>query len=186
MVRTADKFTQSAQTICFGRGSRIADKCTQSAHTKSTRRARLTAFHRGTCCSEPTPQLSSRTRFLGLGRGARSRWFERSRAFQRALPAPSCPRPATKSQTGHRAGRAFSRKPPGSGGDEPPPAGTALAPSAGVTGWRPFGERDSRLVTEAGTDVKRLVAATVTFLQVVIRGLDPRIHAELPHIGVLQ
>src|SRR5208282_4383513 len=67
MVRTADKFTQSAQTICFGRGSRIADKCTQSAHTKSTRRARLTAFHRGTCCSEPTPQLSSRTRFLGRG-----------------------------------------------------------------------------------------------------------------------
>jgi len=32
-----------------------------------TRRARLTAFHRGTCCSEPTPQLSSRTRFLGRG-----------------------------------------------------------------------------------------------------------------------
>jgi hypothetical protein len=32
-----------------------------------TRRARLTAFHRGTCGREPTPPLSSRTRFLGRG-----------------------------------------------------------------------------------------------------------------------
>ena len=55
-------------------------------------------------------------------------------AKKRALAAPACPSPATKSQTGHRAGRAFSRKPPGSGGDEPPPAGTAPAPSAGVAG----------------------------------------------------
>ena len=76
----------------YGRGSRSAE------------RARLTAFHHGTCGSEPTPPLSSRTRFLGLGRGARSRWFERSRAVQRALPAPSCPSPATKSQTGCRPG----------------------------------------------------------------------------------
>jgi hypothetical protein len=35
------------------------------------------------------------TRFLGLGRGAPSRWFERSCAVQRALPAPSCPSPAS-------------------------------------------------------------------------------------------
>ncbi len=34
------------------------------------------------------------TRFLGPGRSARSRWFERSCAAQRALPAPSCPSPA--------------------------------------------------------------------------------------------
>jgi hypothetical protein len=45
----------------------------KSAHTKSTRRARLSAFHRGTCGSEPTPPLSSSTRFLGPGRRARSR-----------------------------------------------------------------------------------------------------------------
>jgi hypothetical protein len=32
--------------------------------------ARLPAFHRGTCCGEPTPQLSSRTRFLGRGKEA--------------------------------------------------------------------------------------------------------------------
>ncbi len=47
------------------------------------------------------------------------------------------------SHAGHGAGRLMP-KPPGSGGDEPPPAGTALAPSTGVAGWRPFGERDSR------------------------------------------
>jgi len=30
-------------------------------------RARLSAFHRGACGSEPTPPLSFRTRFLGRG-----------------------------------------------------------------------------------------------------------------------
>ncbi len=67
----------------YGRGSRSAE------------RARLSAFHHGACCSEPTPQLSSRTRFLGRG-------------GKRALPAPAYPSPATKSQTGHHAGRASS------------------------------------------------------------------------------
>ena len=37
------------------------------AAARSAERARLSAFHRGACCSEPTPQLSSRTRFLGPG-----------------------------------------------------------------------------------------------------------------------
>jgi hypothetical protein len=49
-------------------------------------RARLSAFHHGTCGGEPTPPLSSRTHFPGLGRSARPRWFERSCAFSRALP----------------------------------------------------------------------------------------------------
>ncbi len=97
-----------------------------------TRRARLTAFHRGTCGREPTPPLSSRTRFLGGG-------------CRRALSAVPYPSPATKSQTGQRAGRAFSRKPPGSGGDEPLPAGTALAPSTGVTRPTSFIGQDSLL-----------------------------------------
>jgi hypothetical protein len=35
------------------------------------------------------------------------------RRFRRALSAVLCPSPATKSQTGHRAGRAFSRSRPG-------------------------------------------------------------------------
>ena len=108
-------------------------------------RARLSAFHHGACGSEPTPPLNSSTRFLGPGRGARSRWFERPCAAQRALPAPSCPSPASFSQTGRHAGRAYDPEPPESGGDEPPPAGTALAPPAGVTGWRPSQERDYRM-----------------------------------------
>ena len=61
------------------------------------------------------------------------------------------------SQTGRHAGRALFPKPPGSGGDEPPPAGTALAPSAGVAGRRPLRERDFRHVTEMGTYVNKIV-----------------------------
>jgi hypothetical protein len=83
-------------------------------------RARLSAFHRGACGSEPTPPLSSRTRFLGRGR-------------HRALPE------AGLSQSSELlADRSWCRpgvfpEPPGDGSDEPPPAGTALAPAAGVT-----------------------------------------------------
>jgi hypothetical protein len=73
----------------------------------------------------------------------------------------ACPSPASFSQTGHGAGRAYDPEPPGSKGDEPLPAGTALAPPAGVAGWRALGERDSCFVTETGTNVKIvLVAAT--------------------------
>jgi hypothetical protein len=83
-------------------------------------RARLSAFHRGACSSEPTPPLSPRTRFLGRGR-------------HQALPE------AGLSQSSELlADRSWCRpgvfpEPPGDGSDEPPPAGTALAPAAGVT-----------------------------------------------------
>ena len=43
---------------------------------------------------------------------------------ERALPAIACPSPASTSRPGHNAGRLMP-KPPGSGSDEPPPAGTA-------------------------------------------------------------
>ncbi len=46
-------------------------------------------------------------------------------------------------------------KPPGSGGDEPLPAGTALAPSAGVTRPTSLGGQDSLNVIETETNVKR-------------------------------
>src|SRR5436190_9283896 len=36
-----------------------ADKCTQICAHKIHATRRLSAFHRGACCSEPTPQLSS-------------------------------------------------------------------------------------------------------------------------------
>ena len=46
---------------------------------------------------------------------------------ERALPAFACPSPASTSRPGHNAGRLMP-KPPGSGSDEPPPAGTAPRP----------------------------------------------------------
>ncbi len=46
---------------------------------------------------------------------------------ERALPAIACPSPASTSRPGHNAGRLMP-KPPGSGSDEPPPAGTASRP----------------------------------------------------------
>ena len=67
-----------------------------------------------------------------------------------------------ESQTGHRAGRAYPPEPPESEGDEPPPAGTALAPPAGVAGWSPLSERDLGCVTEVGTNVKDVVAISET------------------------
>jgi hypothetical protein len=48
----------------------------------------------------------------GTRSGAQPRWFERPCAAARALPAPSCPSPASSSQTGHGAGRAFCRSRP--------------------------------------------------------------------------
>ena len=73
-------------------------------------RARLSAFHRGACGSEPTPPLSSRTRFLGLG-------------LLQALPEEGLSRSSEL-----LAGRSWCRpgvfpEPPGDGSDEPPPAG---------------------------------------------------------------
>jgi hypothetical protein len=61
--------------------------------------ARLPAFHRGSCGSEPTPPFGSR----------RASW---DAAERRWLAAPACPSPAIDSQAGHNAGRAFSRSRP--------------------------------------------------------------------------
>jgi hypothetical protein len=57
-------------------------------------------------------------------------------------PPPPVPVQRGHPRTGRDAGRTFSPKPPGSRSDEPLPAGTALAPPTGVTGWRPVEERD--------------------------------------------
>ena len=66
------------------------------ARRASSGTRRLSAFHRGSCGSDRTPPLSS-----GL-----------------ALPGTRdclCPSPASSSQTGHSAGRAYCPKPPGNG-----------------------------------------------------------------------
>ena len=46
---------RSTNRRAYGRGARSAE------------RARLSAFHRGSCIGERTPPLSPRPRFLGLG-----------------------------------------------------------------------------------------------------------------------
>ncbi len=103
-------------------------------------RARLPAFHCGSCQGDSwSPRLSVRPCFLRLGRSIRSctaapTGGRRPRASPRALPAPSCLRPASTSRAGHNAGRMMP-EPPGSKGDEPLPAGTATR-SAG-RGHRP-------------------------------------------------
>jgi hypothetical protein len=152
----------SVQTSApYGRGSREAS------------RARLSASHHGACGSEPTPPLSSRTRFLGRG-------------AKRALPVSTCPTPATKSQTGHHAGRASSRSRPGAEVTsrrprEPLSLRQPVSP-AGVL----YGSEIRGVVTEMGTGVKNNVTFTVTFFSAIIRGLDPRIHAAFRHITVLR
>jgi hypothetical protein len=86
------------------------------------------------------------------------------RGCRRALSAVPYPSPASYSQTGHHAGRAFFPKPPGSGGDEPLPAGTALAPIGRRHPADVLSEQDVRNVTERGTIVKMVVPTIETCL----------------------
>jgi hypothetical protein len=93
--------------------------------------ARLSAFHHGACCGDRTPQLNSRYALPGTE-------LRRSGRY----PPPAVPvQRASRRPVVMPAGR-MTPEPPGSGGDEPPPVGTALAPPAEVTGWRPLRERD--------------------------------------------
>jgi hypothetical protein len=90
-------------------------------------RARLSAFHRGTCGSERTPPLNS----------------------SHALPGSGVIRCYLHLRLSQSSGRFFARRPvivpvgrlhpepPGSEGDKPSPAGTALAPSFGSHRRRP-------------------------------------------------
>jgi hypothetical protein len=105
-------------------------------------RARLPAFHYGACGSEPTPPLSSR----------RTSW---DAAKRRALPAPACPSPAAKPQTGRDAGRAYHRNRPGARVTTPP-AGTVLAPLRQRHPAASFQGEMIRWVTVTVTDVKGL------------------------------
>ena len=62
-----------------------------------------------------------------------NRWAETSRRSAGVTRAGLSQSSESASRAGRSAGRMMP-KPPGSGGDEPPPAGTALAPSAGLAG----------------------------------------------------
>jgi len=97
------------------------------------------------------------TRFLGPGRGARSRWFERSCAAQRALPAPSCPSPA-----GCPAGRSWCRpgvyprsRPGAAVTSRRPREPLSLRPPASPADVLYGGARFGVFVAETGTNVKK-------------------------------
>ena len=128
------KEAERRQTQCFmirtsGCGAREAS------------RARLSAFHHGACCSEPTPQLSSRTHFLGRGIVRRYLTPNLSQSSDQIADRSSC-RPGV------------FPKPPGSGGDEPSPAGTALAPPTVSPAGVLVRERDVALVFKHNSNVK--------------------------------
>ena len=84
-------------------------------------RARLSAFHCGSCQGESfIPEAQPRPCFLRLGGSAGSYGppsGEDLCAPPRALPAPACPSPASTSRTGHNAGRLMP-EPPECGGDD--------------------------------------------------------------------
>ncbi len=88
-------------------------------------RRSTTALARGTHASQR----------LSFGPGFAGRGADKRRGFSPPAPCPGysdAPRAPVIVPAG------MMPKPPGSGGDEPPPAGTAPAPSTGVAGWRPF------------------------------------------------
>ncbi len=85
------------------------------------------------------------------------------------LPAP-VQRVLTRRPVVVPAGRILP-KPPGSGGDEPPPAGTAPLRQPVSPGGRPVGERDRQYVTENRIDVKTIVAINATTVQFARRAI---------------
>ena len=127
--------------------------------------ARLPAFHRGSC------QRNSRIPTAQLGPGFRA---ER-RADQAGGASPRRRRPrfaAMHSHAGQGAGR-HDAQAARVRGDEPPPAGTALAPPAGVAGWRPLRERDWGACSRNGDGCQEESRCCGDALSAVIRGLDP-------------
>jgi hypothetical protein len=103
-------------------------------------RARLSASHRGACCSERTPQLNSSDALpvTVLGRNGR-------------YPLPAVVQCSDLTRTGHSAGRASDPESPGSAADEAAPAGTALAPPTGITRPASLLSEMMRHVTVTGT-----------------------------------
>ena len=161
------------------KGKRNAEKrCSVTAASRDAaralRRARLSAFHHGTCGSDRTPPLSSSHATSQDNSERTSRWFERSRASQHTTrsqqnrlpcvtrgryPRLTVPaqRDCTRSPVMMPSGRVLP-KPPGSRGDEPRPAGTALAPPDGVT----------QPASWYGGEIRHLVPHYVTICQVCV------------------
>jgi hypothetical protein len=128
---------------------------------------RQTRSPRSALRRDAPPSVSSPARGGGYG-GGRSpvgvpprRLLQRTNAAAQLLgryPLPAVTKCSDLSRTGHSAGRACLPEPPGSGGDEPPPAGAAPAPSAGITGRRPLSGGMSAPIVKPIAAVKRFVA----------------------------
>jgi hypothetical protein len=101
----------------------------------------------GTCCNEPTPQLSFRTRFLGRGIIRRYLTQNLSQSSDKVADRSLC-RPGV------------FPKPPGSKGDEPSPAGTVLAPPAVSPAGVPEVSENLALQQVAMIFVKRVARST--------------------------
>ncbi len=115
--------------------------------TRPCGRARLSAFHHGTCSSDRTPPLSSSHATSWDLFGAPVPMVRKTHASHRAVRDTAGPnvtrghyprlkvpvqRDCTRRPVVMPVGRVLP-KPPGSRSDEPRPAGTALAPPTGVT-----------------------------------------------------
>jgi hypothetical protein len=113
-------------------------------------RARLSAFHHGSCCSERTPQLSSRYALAGTWSGARPRWFERPCALQRTIQDRTSPAGVTRSFLSQSS--EFPRRPVivPAGRNSPKPPGSDPSRSARGHRTRPaFGRAIIWGLTEA-------------------------------------
>ena len=87
------------------------------AAARGSPRARLSAFHHGTCGNERTPPLSSCDALAGAELGRNGRY-----PFPAAIRSSDLTQAGRECRPGVIAGAARER------GDEPPPAGTAPAP----------------------------------------------------------
>jgi hypothetical protein len=131
-------------------GARGAPRKGRLAPPSAYGRARLPAFHHGS------------RQGTYVTHGAAQAMLPGTRS-ERALPAIAYPSPVSTSRAGPSAGRLMP-EPPESGGDEAPPAGTALAPAARHHRTASLRARfDSRRnVTDLGTGVKGVVVIIVT------------------------
>jgi hypothetical protein len=109
---------------------------TNGCGASSAEDARLPALHRGACPGGLPPETQSRPRF--------------TRRSAKALPSPGSPRLSEAPRVSVVVPRGSMPGPPGGRSDESPPAGTALAPSVGVTGDVPHEERDGAYLGELG------------------------------------
>ena len=170
--------------VGWGRGERSADRRNHPLSALRKRGSAPCAADKSTrtCANHLRGALASRRSTAALARllhltQLQAR-FSGTRS-KRALPALSCPSPV---KAPHAPAVVPADMMPKAARERiaNPRAGTALAPPFGLASREaPLDERDGRFVTEIGTDVKGHLVIRDAF-KFVIRGLDPRIYADVP------